>query len=83
MMEKYNELNRCPKCWGIARSKYLYEEDIKKFESTPGVEYIQRSCNRCGFKWYESPLNDSSNDDFVSDGPEDKEPDETEDLRIE
>lgn len=49
-MKKYNEKNNCPKCGGIARTKYSAHKD-----DYCTIESIQRICVRCGYVWHELP----------------------------
>ena len=48
-MEKYKKGRHCKKCGEKdARTSYI---------SMFGIEYIERVCRNCGYKWHEKPLN--------------------------
>jgi hypothetical protein len=58
---EYNEDNACAKC-GCVDAKTVYKAnhgvrtDYSKYEGWPKQEFILRICDRCGFSWAESPL---------------------------
>jgi hypothetical protein len=44
-MQVYNDNRRCPKCGGVAGTRY-----------DQGKALMRRLCVRCGFEWHERPL---------------------------
>ena len=54
-MNKFSASTDCVKCgYGLATAEYM--EDIGTYEYPGGADLIQRECRRCGYTWYEKPL---------------------------
>ena len=50
-MERYNEKSKCCKCGNLYISINYVGGVGTKF-----VDCIRRNCQRCGYSWYEEPL---------------------------
>ena len=48
----FQHVSKCSKCHGL--SKYQYENHFGFF----GAEVMKRTCNDCGFVWYERIYNE-------------------------
>lgn len=54
-MEDYYENRPCPKCGNYyVWTKYV---SVTEYPDTD-ISYLERTCERCGYKWREKPLDD-------------------------
>jgi predicted nucleic-acid-binding Zn-ribbon protein len=65
VLKKYDEKSQCFKCGGYeVGTKYCIAENhyISSFNKVVNPERMERTCLRCGFAWYEAPLNLKNNE---------------------
>ena len=60
-MKKYNPVSHCAKC-----KSQNATSDFVIWHLEPSVEVIRRICVRCGYKWFESPLDEEAQDDQMA-----------------
>lgn len=61
-MEPYYEKSECAKC-GSQSASTRHEHPTEYLPNKWGAERMQRRCKRCGYVWYEKPLDEQLNDE--------------------
>ncbi len=57
-VHNYGAFTNCPKC-GIY---YVYRNAITEYDLSKDL--LHRTCLRCGFRWWESPIDYATNDEY-------------------
>lgn len=71
-LELYDEQAKCPKCrYGDVKTKYHTGLPEGGIYAEPDIEYMERECQRCEYRWFQKPLDSESNDGKESDQSDD------------